>query len=134
FGERDPEDPGAVLIINNNGNEIYRQIFGAANLETQTPITDSTVFEAASVTKQFTAAAILKLIDEGKLALTDDIRDYFPELPDYGSTITVRHLLSHTSGLRDWRNVVYLAPWPTGECLYDQDFALGMIFRQRGLN
>lgn len=134
FGARNPGDPGGVLLVSIDGEEIYRHIFGLANLETGTPITDSTVFEAASVTKQFTAAAILTLIDEGRLSLDDDVRTYFPQLPDYGHTITIRHLLTHTSGLRDWRNVVYLTPWPTGECLYNEDFAVDLISHQRGIN
>ena len=134
FGERSPEDPGGVLIVSIDGKEIYRQIFGLANLETGTPISDSTVFEAASVSKQFTAAAILTLVDAGKLSLDDDIRSYFPELPDYGHTLTIRHLLTHTSGLRDWRNVIYLTPRNTGELLVDQNYAIDVISKQKGIN
>src|SRR5690606_29815166 len=108
--------------------------FGVANLEQPLPITDSTVFEAASVTKQFTATALLLLVRQGKLSLEDDIRKYFPELPDYGGTITIRQCLTHTSGLKDWRNVTYLTSWPTGYRLMNQAFALDMIFRQANLN
>ena len=74
--------------------------------------TSSSVFEAGSVSKQFTAAGILLLAQQGKLTLTDDVRKYIPSLPDYGQVITINHLLNHTSGLRDWGAIVGAAGWP----------------------
>jgi CubicO group peptidase (beta-lactamase class C family) len=71
-----------------------------ANLEYNIPITPSTVFFVSSVSKQFTAFAIVLLAQQGKTSLDDDIRKYIPEVPDYGKTITIRHLIHHTSGLR----------------------------------
>lgn len=128
------QEPGGTLIVSREGKEIFRKSFGVANLEQPMPVTDTTLFEAASVSKQFTATALLLLVRQGKLSLDDDARKYFPELPDYGATITIRQLLTHTSGLKDWRNVTYLTPWPTGYRLMDQAFALDMIFRQANLN
>lgn len=128
------DEPGGVLIVSRQGKDIFHKAFGVANLEQPLPITDSTLFEAASVTKQFTATALLLLVRQGKLSLEDDIRKYFPELPDYGRTITIRQCLTHTSGLKDWRNVTYLTSWPTGYRLMDQAFALQTIFHQSNLN
>lgn len=133
-GSYPDNEPGGVLIVSRQGKDIFHKAFGVANLEQPLPITDSTVFEAASVTKQFTATALLLLVRQGKLSLEDDIRKYFPELPDYGRTITIRQCLTHTSGLKDWRNVTYLTSWPTGYRLMNQAFALDMIFRQANLN
>lgn len=128
------QEPGGVLIVSRQGQEIFRKSFGVAHLEQPHPITDTTLFEAASVSKQFTATALLLLVRQGKLSLDDDTRKYFPELPDYGAPITIRQLLTHTSGLKDWRNVTYLTSWPTGYRLMNQGFALDMIFRQANLN
>src|SRR3546814_5428689 len=72
-----------------------------ADLEHDVPNASTTIFEAGSVSKQFTAAAILLLAQDGRIRLDDDIRKYLPEVPDYGKTITIDHLLTHTSGLRD---------------------------------
>jgi CubicO group peptidase (beta-lactamase class C family) len=98
------------------------------------PITPDTVFEAGSVSKQFTAAAVLLLAADGKLALTDDIRKYLPEMPDYGRPITVDMLLSHTSGLRDWGEVAALAGWPRTSRIYTPQEVLLIATRQKSLN
>ena len=76
-----------------------------ADLEHDVPNTPDTIFEAGSVSKQFTAAAVLLLARDGKLSLDDPVRKYIPELPDYGAPLTIRHMLNHTSGLRDWGSV-----------------------------
>lgn len=133
-GSYKANEPGGVLIVSRQGKEIFRKAFGVASLEQPLPITDTTLFEAASVTKQFTATALLLLVRQGKLKLEDDTRKYFPELPDYGRTITIRQLLVHTSGLKDWRNVTYLTSWPTGYRLMNMAFSLQTIFRQSNLN
>ncbi len=128
------QGPGGVLIVSQKGQQLYHREFGIASLEHQTPITNETVFEAASVSKQFTAAAALLLVKEQKLSLEDDVHKYVPELPDYGHKITIRHLLTHTSGLKDWRNVTYLSSLPTGYRLFNQQDAMDIICRQSNLN
>lgn len=108
--------------------------YGSADLEHAIPITPDTISEAGSVSKQFTAAAILLLADEGKLSLSDDIRKYLPEIPDYGRPITVDMLLSHTSGLRDWGEVMDLAGWPRTSRVYTPAEVLQIAARQKALN
>lgn len=134
FKDRKIEDPGGVLIITKNNQILYKKVFGKANLESNTNIHEQTVFEAASVSKQFTAAAILLLEEKGKLNILDDIRKYVPELPDYGKKITLQNLLTHTSGVKDWRNIVYLNPLFTANRLFTQDMALQIICSQQSLN
>ncbi|QEC43261.1 serine hydrolase domain-containing protein [Pseudobacter ginsenosidimutans] len=128
------DGPGAVLIVSRNGQQLFHKEFGYASLEHKVPITNETVFEAASVSKQFTAAAVLLLVQQGRISLDDDIRKFVPELPDYGNKIDVRMCLTHTSGLKDWRNVTYLSALPTGQRLFNQDDAIDMICRQSNLN
>jgi CubicO group peptidase (beta-lactamase class C family) len=105
-----------------------------ANLETGTPITPETIFESGSVAKQFTAAATLLLAADGKLNLDDPVRKYVPELPEYPRPVAVRHLLSHTSGLREWSNLVALNGWPRGSRAHTQADLLHFVFAQRSLN
>ena len=96
------DSPGAALAVTRDGEIIYKQGYGIANLEYDIPITTTTIFDIASVSKQFAAFAIATLLHEGKLSLDDNIRTYLPDVPDFGNTITIQHLLHHTSGLRDW--------------------------------
>jgi len=96
-----PANPGAQLAISRNGQVIFSQTWGMADLEHRVPLTNESIIEAGSVSKQFTAAAILLLEQQGKLSLNDDVRKYVPELPDYGTPVTLRHLMQHTSGLKD---------------------------------
>src|SRR5262245_18857402 len=98
---RDTEAPGCALGVGRNGRVVYERGYGMANLETATPIRSSSIFHVASVSKQFTAMAIMLLARDGKLSVDDNIRKYLAEIPDYGTPITIRHLLTHTSGLRD---------------------------------
>src|SRR5699024_3601310 len=91
------DEPGAELVIAKNGEIIYSNLFGYSNLQTHSKINRQTVFEAGSVSKQFTAAAILLLAQEGKLSLSDKVRKYVPELPKYRWPITIKNLLSQTS-------------------------------------
>ena len=93
-----------------------------------------TIIEAGSVSKQFTAAAVLLLAQQGRLSLDDPARKYIPELPDYGEPITVRHLLTHTSGLRDWGFIEDVAGWPRTTRVYTHDHVLDIVARQRALN
>ena len=110
FAEWDkPDSPGAALAVTRDGEIIYKRGYGTANLEYDIPITTTTIFDIASVSKQFAAFAIATLSYEGKLSLGNDIRTYLPDMPDFGSTITIRHLLHHTSGLRDWVQSLVIA-------------------------
>ena len=92
--------PGCAAAVSLNGETVFEKAFGLADLEFNVPNTPQTIFESGSVAKQFTAAAIVLLQQEGKLSLEDPVRKYIPELPDYGTPIMIRHLLNHTSGLR----------------------------------
>ncbi|HEV7347522.1 serine hydrolase domain-containing protein [Telluribacter sp.] len=128
-----PGKPGAAVGVVHQGKLIYAKGFGEADLETGAPITPETVFHVASVSKQFTAYAIVLLAQQGKLSLDDDIRKYLPEVPDFGKTITLRHLLNHTSGLRDQWNLLAMS----GRGLDDvitKDHIFNLIKRQKELN
>lgn len=129
-----PNTPGCALGIERKGEPLLTRTYGSADLEHDVPISPSTIFEAGSVSKQFTAAAVLMLAERRKLALTDDVRKYIPELPNYGTTITINQLLGHTSGLRDWGEVEALAGWPRGSRVYTSGDALDVIARQKSLN
>ena len=110
FAEWDkPDSPGAAVAVVREGEVVYKQGYGSANLEYDIPITTTTIFDIASVSKQFAAFAIVTLSHEGKFSLDDDIRTYLPDVPDFGNTITIRHLLHHTSGLRDWVQSLVIA-------------------------
>jgi len=126
FSWTKPNEPGCSVAVSQNGKIVVNKSYGSADLERDVPITPKTVFDAASVTKQFVAAAVLLLVEDGKLSLTEDIRKYIPELPDYGHKVTLDHLMTHTSGIRDWTGIF---PLTAG---YDD--ALAITLRQRGLN
>jgi CubicO group peptidase (beta-lactamase class C family) len=129
------ETPGCAVAVSKDDKEILARGYGSADLEHGALNTAETVFEAGSVSKQFTAAAILLLAQAGKLELDDPVRDYVPELPDYGSPeITLRHLLHHTSGLRDWGTLAYAAGWPRGSRVHTHAHVLDIVSRQKSLN
>jgi CubicO group peptidase (beta-lactamase class C family) len=129
----DPGSPGCALGVINDGEFLYRRGYGMASLELDVPISSSSVFYIGSTSKQFVAASIFLAEERGFLSVDDDIREYVPEIPDYGTTITIRHLLHHTSGLRD-----YLTLWSLAgeeiEDIHSADEALEMIARQKALN
>jgi CubicO group peptidase (beta-lactamase class C family) len=129
-----PTSPGCAVGVSRNGRTVVSRAYGSANLEHDIPNTPGTVFEAGSVSKQFTAAAIVRLAQQGKLSLEDDVRRYVPEVPDYGTPITLRHLLNHTSGLRDWGTVMQLAGAPRGTRIYTHAHTLDVVGRQKSLN
>jgi CubicO group peptidase (beta-lactamase class C family) len=108
------------------GEVVVNRQYGLANLEEEAPITANTMFDIGSTQKQFIAAAVLLLVEDERLALADDVHAYIPELPDYGHTITVDHLLTHTSGLRDWTAIPQL--------MGEREDALTLILRQRSLD
>jgi CubicO group peptidase (beta-lactamase class C family) len=128
-----PDSPGASIAIIQNGKIIYSQGYGAANLEYGVPNSPATVFPLASVSKQFTAFAIYLLVQDGKLSLDDDVRKYLPKLHDFGKMITIRQLLHHTSGVRDYWNLLILAGWRPEDQITDDDVAR-LLFRQAELN
>lgn len=128
------QTPGCAVGAAQNGRIVLTRGYGMANLETGTPVTAETIFESGSVAKQFTATAILLLMGDGKLRLDDPVQKYLPELPQYSRPLTIRHLLSHTSGLREWSNLVALDGWPRGTRAHTQDDVLEVIFAQKELN
>lgn len=129
-----PASPGCAVTVAQDGRLLVDRAYGSADLEHDVPNRASTIFEAGSVAKQFTAAAILMLAEEGKLALGDDVRKHVPELPDYGDVITIDHLLSHRSGLRDWGVVAEVEGWPRGSRAHTNWDAFEIASRQRSLN
>lgn len=110
--------PGAAVLVLRDGKPLVRRGYGLADLEAGTPVTPGTNFRLASVTKQFTAAAILLLAQDGKLSLDDPVRKWLPSLPASDAAITVRHLLTHSSGLVDYEDL--MAPDAT-EQVHDND-------------
>ena len=126
--------PGCAIGVEQAGRAAEFSSFGLADLEHHVTITPGTVFEAGSVSKQFTAASLLILVNEGRVALSDDIRRYLPELPDYGTAITIAELMAHTSGLRDWGEIEEIAGWPRSERLYSNSDVLAITARQRAVN
>ncbi len=92
--------PGCAVGVAYRGEVVYKHGYGMANLEYGVPIRPDTIFESGSVAKQFTAAAVILLSQDGKLSLDDPVRKYVPELPDFGTPIRIRNFLNHTSGLR----------------------------------
>ena len=127
-------NPGAQLAIGRHGKVIFSKAWGMADMEHNTPLTTESITEAGSVSKQFTAAAILLLEQQGKLSLDDDVRKYVPELPDYGHKITLRQMMQHKSGLKDWGAVAAIAGWPRSTKTYNNDDALYIISNQKTLN
>jgi CubicO group peptidase (beta-lactamase class C family) len=135
FGKWDTTvSPGCALSVMRDGRIIYERGYGMADLDHDVTIRPDTVFHVASMSKQFTAAAVILLAQDGKLSLDDDVRKYLPELPDFGSTITIQHLIHHTSGIRDQWTLLDLAGWRYSlDLITDQD-VLGLIYRQKELN
>jgi CubicO group peptidase (beta-lactamase class C family) len=132
FAHRDT--PGCAVGVDVPGQQRFKAAYGMADLEHNVPVTLDTVFEAGSVSKQFTASALLLLVERGKVSLNDDIRKYFPEMPAYERPITVRELLNHTSGLRDWGSVEDTAGWPRTTREYTHPLVLEILSHQHALN
>jgi len=128
------DSPGCAVGASIGGEPVLTAAYGMADLEHDVHLTPESVFEPGSVTKQFTAAAVLLLAQQGKLALDDPIRKYFPELPAVDAPITIRHLLNHTSGLRDWGSVEDIAGWPRTTRAYTHAHVLDILTRQLALN
>ena len=129
-----PDSPGCALGVYKDGQIVYKRGYGMANLNDDVPITPATVFHVASMSKQFTAASILLLAQQGKLSLDDDVHKYIPELPNFGEPITLRHLLHHTSGIRDQWSLLGLAGWRYSQDLITDDDVMSVLVRQQALN
>jgi len=128
-----PGTPGVAVLVVKDGQVVLKKGYGLANLEHEAPITPATVFDIASVSKQFAGFAISTLIQEGKLSPDDDIHKYLPEVPDFGKTITIRHLVHHISGLRDWPATLHAAGWRWDES-FRYDDIMRMLSKQRELD
>ena len=127
------DQPGGAVGVSIDGTTVYSEAFGQASLEYAVANTSGTVFNTGSVSKQFTAMGIVLLEQEGKIAVDDDIRKYLPELPEFKNTITIRHMLHHTSGLRSLHAMLELAGWRGDDTRTNEDLNRFMAL-QRELN
>ena len=134
FASFNTHTPGCAVGVSQGGKVELRAGYGMADLERSVPITAGTVFESGSVAKQFTAMALLLLEQQGKISLDDPLRKYLPELPDYGAPLTIRHVLSHLSGLREWRLMATFAGIPEGTYVLNNQDLLRLASMQRALN
>ena len=128
------DSPGCALGVYRDGQTVYKRGYGMEDLNEDVHITPGTVFHVASMSKQFTAASIVLLAQQGKLSLDDDVRKYIPELPDFGQKITIRNLVHHTSGLRDQWNLLELAGWRYSRDLITNEDVMSVMTRQKELN
>lgn len=127
------DSPGCALGVIKDGQIIYKRGYGMSNLEYGIPISPSSIFHIASISKEFTAMAVLMLAQQGKLSLDDDVRKYVSEVPDFGHRITIRNLIHHTSGLRDQWSLLELAGWREDDVITEGDI-LDLVSRQKALN
>ena len=158
FAKWTSNTPGCAVGVATDSKPVLAKGYGMADLEHDVRISPDSLFEAGSVSKQVTAAAVMLLAREGKLSLDDQVRTYIPELPDYppppdinpqgygeaspkpqaakagGSPLTIRHMLNHTSGLRDWGSVAGIAGWPRTTRVHTQAHMLDIVSRQHALN
>ncbi len=125
--------PGCAVAVSRDGSLDYARGYGMASLEHGIPITPQSVFPAASLAKQFIAFSVALLAQEGKLSFDDDIRKHLPEIPDYGPTITIAHLIHHTNGVREQHQLLNLAGWRGGDSYTEED-VLRILNRQHRLN
>ena len=126
--------PGCALSVMKNGKIIYQRGYGMADLDHNVPITPMTVFHVASMSKQFTAASIFLLAKQGKVSLDDPVRKYISELPDFGTPVTIRELIHHTSGLRDQWDLLALWGWRYSLDLITNDDVMYVVSHQKELN
>lgn len=126
--------PGCVVGVRRPGAPDQIVARGQSDLEHADPLTADSIIETGSLAKQFTAAAIMLLVEDGKASLDDDIRRYLPEMPDYGVPITLRHLLNHTSGLREQWSLLALTGNGPGGQVHSMPLILELASRQKGLN
>jgi len=127
------DEPGCALGVVQDGKLAYGRGYGVANMDWKVPLTTSSVFDIGSVSKQFTATAIALLDMDGVLSIDDDVHRWIPELPDYGHRLTIRHLLNHTSGVRDYLTLLSMAGFDFDDVFDEQD-GIDVIVRQKALN
>ena len=125
--------PGCAVGVVKDGKLVYKRGFGMANLDYDVPNTTSTLFNLASASKPFTAASIALLAQQGKLSLDDDIRKYIPEIPKYEDPVTIRHLIHHTSGIREYQGLIFFGGISPDNALDDKAI-LNMLARQKNLS
>jgi CubicO group peptidase (beta-lactamase class C family) len=133
FKDFDAATPGCAVGVYRAGDIVFSKGYGLADLQAKAPITSRTVFDVASLSKQFTAFAVALLVQEGKISLDAEVQQYVPELPRFRHPITVRHLVHHTSGLREYGALMELAGWRLDEPLSKAE-VLAILKRQRGMN
>src|SRR5262245_45535789 len=129
-----PDSPGCALAVIKDGQIVYKRGYGMADLDHDIPIKPDTVFHVASVSKQFTAMAIMLLAKQGKLSLDDKVQKYIAELREFDQPITIRHLLHHTSGLRDQWELLIMSGWRLSEDVVRDDDILDLVSRMKALN
>lgn len=127
------DSPGCALGISQDGKPVYLHGYGMSDLQHAIAITPGSIFHVASISKEFAAYAIALLAEDGRLRLDDDVRQYVPEIPDYGHRITIRNLIHHTSGLRDQWQLLGYAGWREDDLITEDD-VLAILARQRGVN
>jgi len=128
-----PDGPGCAILVVDDGKIVFKRAYGIADMETGLPITTATAFNIASVTKQFTAACIALLVEKGAISLDDDIRKYMPELPAYEAPVQIKHLIHHTSGIRDLALLSFLKGLPLDKT-YSEPVLFDLLARQKELN
>jgi CubicO group peptidase (beta-lactamase class C family) len=128
-----PNGPGCAILVVDEGQIVFERAYGIADMDTGRPITTATAFNIESVTKQFTAACIALLVEEGKISLDDSLRRYVPEFPAYEAPIQIKHLIFHTSGVRDLAVLSFLQGRPVDE-IPSESVLLDMLARQKELN
>jgi CubicO group peptidase (beta-lactamase class C family) len=135
FAEWDKSSsPGCSVAVYQDSEIVYQRGYGMADLEHGIALTPASVFHIASVSKQFAAASVALLAQEGKLSLDDEARKHVPELPDFGKPITIRQLVHHTSGLRDQWEVLGLSGWRYSQDLITDEDVMSLVKRQKALN
>lgn len=127
------DSPGCSVGIYKDGELAFAKGYGMSNLEHGTPITPSSIFHVASVSKQFATFCIGLLEEDGKLSVDDEVRKYVPRLPDFGHSITIRHLIHHTSGIRDQWSLLRYAGWREEDLVTEED-VMTLLERQIDLN
>lgn len=134
FAEYDrPDSPGCAVGVIEDGELVFGKGYGMASLELGVPATTETVYYVGSVSKQLVAASVALAARQGQLALDDDIRQHLPEMPDYGTPVTVRHLIHHTSGLRDYLALMWMAGMRYEDVHPDEEI-IALVARQKALN
>jgi len=126
--------PGCALGVTQNGHLQHARGYGMADLDHDIANTPRTVFHVASMSKQITAAAVTLLAQRGKLDLDDPVRDHIPELPDFGTPITIRHLIHHVSGLRDQWSLLVMSGWRLSEDVVRDEDVMDLVSRMKALN